>query len=221
MNLDLKTRSANYYNQWNNRPEMMQFIPKNAQKILDVGCAQGLFGERLKKELKAEVWGIEIDQKSAKKAQVRIDKVLIGDISDLLDKIPNDYFDCVIFNDVLEHLVDPYSLLKKIKSKLNLNGVVVCSLPNIRFFYTLKALVLGKEWKYVDIGILDKTHLRFFTQKSIEDMFKILGYRILKLKGIHELHSWKFSLLNFLLFGALSDIKYSQFACVAKPTKGA
>lgn len=212
---DLSIKPENYYAQ--SRPEMIEFIPKDAKIILDIGCGEGLFGEQLKKKLKAEVWGIEINEKAGAIAQTKIDKVYIGDISQLIDKLPDKFFDCIVFNDILEHLIDPFNILLRIKNKLTSNGVVVSSIPNVRYFFILIDLLVKKQWRYEDAGILDKTHLRFFTFKSIVEMFNSLGYEIKIIKGINPIKSWKFTLLNFFLFGFLSDTKYLQFACVAKP----
>jgi 2-polyprenyl-3-methyl-5-hydroxy-6-metoxy-1,4-benzoquinol methylase len=199
------------------RPEMLEYIPDTAERILEAGCASGLFGAQLKQRSNVEVWGIEYDSESAESARRKLDMVLAGDILPLTDHLPDAYFDCVIFNDVLEHLIDPFAVLLKLKGKLAKDGIIVCSIPNIRFYHTLKKFIVNKQWKYEDAGIMDKTHLRFFTKASIIDMFDSLGYRILKLQGINGIDSWKFSLLNMLSFGYLSDTRYLQFACVATP----
>lgn len=212
---NLQVKPDDYFIQ--TRPEMLEYIPESAERILEAGCASGLFGAQLKRRPNVEVWGIEYDSVSAESARNRLDMVFAGDILGLTDHLPNAYFDCVIFNDVLEHLVDPYAVLLKVKSKLAKDGLIVCSIPNIRFFYTLRNFIVSKQWKYEDAGIMDKTHLRFFTKRSIEDMFDSLGYRIVELKGINGINSWKFSLLNALSMGYLSDTRYLQFACVVTP----
>ena len=212
---NLKVKPDDYFIQ--TRPEMLEYIPESAERILEAGCASGLFGAQLKRRPNVEVWGIEYDSVSAESARDRLDMVFAGDILELTDHLPNAYFDCVIFNDVLEHLVDPFAVLLKVKSKLAKGGLIVCSIPNIRFFYTFKNFIVSKHWKYEDAGIMDKTHLRFFTKRSIEDMFDSLGYRIVELKGINGINSWKFSLLNALSMGYLSDTRYLQFACVVTP----
>ncbi|NQT50312.1 class I SAM-dependent methyltransferase [Candidatus Kuenenbacteria bacterium] len=214
---NLSTKPEEYFTQ--TRPEMLDFIPKSAKKILDVGCGSGLFSEQLKKNWDPEIWGVELDKDAAELAKDKIDKVLVGDIFQLLDDLPGKYFDCIIFNDLLEHLADPYRLLLKMKEKLTTNGIIVCSLPNVRYFPTLMDLLIKKQWKYEDAGILDKTHLRFFTQKSIIDMFNLLDYKIIKMEGINAITSWKFALLNILSLGYLTDTKYLQFASVVKPNK--
>lgn len=80
---------------------------------------------------------------------------------------------------------------------------------------------MDKQWQYEEYGILDRAHLRFFTEKSIRNTFDQLGYELLELKGINAFDlSWKFNLLNFITFGHLNDTKYLQFACVAKARGG-
>ena len=212
---NLQVKPDDYFIQ--TRPEMMEFIPKSAERILEVGCATGLFGAQLKRRPGVEVWGIEYDTESAEIAREKLDMVLAGDIMQLTDHLPDAYFDCVVFNDVLEHLVDPFAVLLKVKSKLVKKGLIVCSIPNIRFFYTLKNFIIDKQWKYEDAGIMDKTHLRFFTERSIADMFDSLGYTIVELRGINGISSCKFSMVNALSMGYLSDTRYLQFACVATP----
>ncbi len=214
-NLDLSVKPEGYYTQI--RAEMIKYIPKDAKRMLEVGCGEGVFGWQLKQRPHTEVWGVEINERMASVAKERLDNVLIGDINELLHKLPNGYFDCIVCNDLLEHLVDPFSLLSEIKQKTSSQGVLVCSLPNVRYYPMLRELLIQKQWKYVNAGILDKTHLRFFTQKSIVDMFETLGFEIMRMEGINPIESRRFSILNFLLLGYLSDARYLQFACVVKP----
>lgn len=212
---NLQVKPDDYFIQ--TRPEMLEYIPESAERILEAGCASGLFGAQLKQRPNVEVWGIEYNSESAESAREKLDMVLAGDILQLTDHLPDAYFDCVIFNDVLEHLVDPFAVLLKVKSKLAKDGLIVCSIPNIRFFYTFKSFIISKQFRYEDAGIMDKTHLRFFTKNSIVEMFDSLGYRIVELRGINGINSWKFSLLNALSMGYLSDTRYLQFACVVTP----
>ena len=212
---DLDIDPEGYYTHY--RYEMIDFIPPSSKKILDVGCGSGIFSRELKRKFNAEVWGIELDPDATVLAKKIIDKVIVGDAYKAVTDVPDSYFDCIVFNDILEHLVDPFTLLKKIKDKLNANGVIVCSIPNVRHFLNLFDLLVKKQWKYVDQGTLDRTHLRFFTKKSIIDTFKSLDYEILKITGINGLNPWKFAMFNILSLGYLADTRYLQFACVAKP----
>ena len=213
--MDIDKKTVQYYS--HSRPEMAGFIPSTAKKILDVGCGKGHFASQFKGKM--ETWGIEIDPEMAKFAQTNLDKVLVGDVLEKMSELPDSYFDCIIFNDVLEHTLDPYSILKQIKNKLSPEGIVICSIPNIRHISVLKMLFIDKQWKYTNFGIMDKTHFRFFTRKSLADMFNDAGYEILKMQGINGTSWWKFYPLNILALGSLSDARYIQFACAAKPRK--
>jgi len=201
------------------RPEMMKYIPMTVRKVLDVGCSIGLFGSQIKNERNAEVWGIERNKIAAAQALQKIDKVIVGDVVDQLNKLPDNYFDCIVFNDILEHLSDPYTIIYNAKSKLKECGVVVCSIPNIRFIPNLRDLVLRKQWKYVDSGILDRTHLRFFTIKSIPELFTAAGYEIIQIEGIMPIKGFKFKIFNVLTLGFFRDTKFPQFACVVLPKR--
>jgi 2-polyprenyl-3-methyl-5-hydroxy-6-metoxy-1,4-benzoquinol methylase len=212
---DLSAKTPTYYS--HTRPEMLPFIPATAKRVLDVGCSEGGFAAQLKQILGAEVWGIELNPSVAERARQKLDRVLAGDIGEQLEQLPDGYFDCVTFNDVLEHLVDPYRILLALKQKLSPDGVIVASIPNIRYFHTLFALVVRGEWRYEDEGILDKTHLRFFTKKSIIEMFETLGYRVIRIEGINQSSGRKTKLLKLITFGGMSDIEFLEFACVARP----
>ncbi|MBV6643043.1 MAG: class I SAM-dependent methyltransferase [Cyclobacteriaceae bacterium] len=198
------------------RREMLGFLPEQIDCLLDVGCGDGLFGEIVKKEFSsAKVWGVEYEEQSANEARNRLDKVLTGTIEENLNQLPANHFDCIIFNDVLEHLIDPYSVLENIKSKLKPSGVIVSSIPNIRYFRNFFDFVLHKNWDYTESGIMDITHFRFFTYKSIRKMYENAGYKIVQHKGINKTKSIRPAILNIFTLGLFWDIKYLQFATVA------
>lgn len=203
-----------------NRSNMLKYIPSNVSKILDVGCGEGEFGGTIKASKNVEVWGLELCAEAAEIAKIKLDKVIVNDIENVHDSFPENYFDCIIFNDVLEHLKYPWLILEKIKISLKDNGRIVASIPNIRYFNTLKDIVINKEWKYEDEGILDKTHLRFFTKSSIMDMFNRCGYEVMVIEGINPIKfPWKFNLLNIITNYQFEDTRYMQFACVAQKMK--
>jgi hypothetical protein len=112
--------------------------------------------------------------------------------------------------------VDPYTLLRLLKGKLAEGGVIVSSIPNIRYYRTFTKFVIHGEWDYKDHGILDRTHLRFFTKKSIIKMWEQLGFRILLTKGIHPTSSRTCKLLQVFTFGLFSDIRYKHFVSIVK-----
>jgi 2-polyprenyl-3-methyl-5-hydroxy-6-metoxy-1,4-benzoquinol methylase len=116
----------------------------------------------------------------------------------------------------LEHLVNPELVIKELKRFLSPNGVVVASIPNILFFYQIFRILIEEDWRYEDSGILDNTHLRFFTKKSIIRMFEMSGYQVTKIMGINASPGWKYRVANTLTLGRLNDWKYVHFAVQAR-----
>ncbi len=204
------------------RHEMLRYVSKEASTVLDVGCAVGSFGELLKSNYPVEVWGIEINEYAATEAANKLDKVICGAFDENLD-LPQAKFDCIVFNDVLEHLVDPYNALLYAKILLKDGGTIVASIPNVRYFDNIWKLLIDKDWKYTQNGILDRTHLRFFTYRSILSTFNKLGYQVELIEGInplenehsHRVRSFKF--LNSILLNQIEDMRYLQFAVIARP----
>lgn len=212
--MDYDNKPDNYFN--NTRHEMLDFLPKNTKTLLDVGCGEGAFASMIKEKFQTETWGIELMKEEGEKAKKLLDKVFIGEVESFIDELPDDYFDTIYFNDVLEHLVDPYVVLEKMKSKLSKDGVIISSIPNMRYHSALKNLVLNKNWEYEDHGIMDKTHLRFFTGKSIANMYTRLGYKIITHKGINKTKSIKPYFYNLPFLFTAMDMRYLQYATVVK-----
>ena len=214
------TKSANYFQE--SRPEMLPFVPAHCRRVLDVGCGEGGFGETLKRTRQIEVWGVEPVRSAATAAAERLDHVVQTPFTPEAG-LPSGTFDCVIFNDVLEHLFAPDDALRYARVLLAPGGVVVASIPNIRNFPTLWQLMLKARWEYEDSGILDRTHLRFFTKSSIQAMFEGEGYDIQSISGINAYWgaTWRkwaiYRLANLFALGNFKDMKFLQFAVVAKP----
>lgn len=213
-------RNRQEYPDWyhgSSRKEMLSFVPSSAVKILDVGCSEGKFGELVKRRNNAEIWGIEYDSTSAEKAAKVLDNVLVGDASTLLGSLEPNFFDCICFLDVLEHLVDTEKILETTKILLKKDGLIVLSVPNVMYIGNLYRLLVKKDWKYLSHGILDKTHLRFFTKRSIKELLEYSGYKVVELKGMSPYQGIPFLIFNLLTLGHFRDSRYLQFALVAKP----
>ena len=200
------------------RDDIITIVPDNIRSILDVGCAFGITGERLKKRpgIK-EIVGIEQDRGAYEEARKRLDKVFLGDVQDIDLPYKDGHFDCIIYGDVLEHLVDPWSVLKKHRRFLKDDGIVIASVPNIRHYRIISRL-LQNRWDYEERGILDYTHLRFFTLKSLKEMFFESGYEIEKL--IYKISGSRvMKILNKILLGAPKEFLAEQFLLIAKKGK--
>jgi 2-polyprenyl-3-methyl-5-hydroxy-6-metoxy-1,4-benzoquinol methylase len=201
------------------RDEMLKYVPKESKVVLDIGCSRGNFGYLLKKERNITVWGVELDEGSALVAEQKLDKVICGAFNSNLT-LPKKSFDCIVLNDVLEHLSDPDSALVYCKELLRDEGVIVASIPNVRYFDNIWNLLVHKDWNYTEWGILDKTHLRFFTEKSIVSTFENLGYQINLIQGINPIEKCtpsqtrKFNFFNRFLLNKIEDMRYQQFSIV-------
>lgn len=168
-------KPTNYFG--HEREEIIRQIPDNALTILDVGCASGLLGKRLKEENpQRTVYGIELDSLAAQQASLYLDKVINQNIESITS-LPIDIhsLDIIICADILEHLYDPYSTLHFLSKYLKEDGILLTSIPNIRHFSTLESLIRG-SWSYEAAGILDETHLRFFTLKDMKKMLLKSGF---------------------------------------------
>lgn len=193
-------------------------MPTSVTTALDVGCATGDFGASVKKLKSAKVWGVEVRVKEGQEAQSKLDQVFIGPIEEHLNQLPDKYFDVIFFNDVLEHLIDPESTLLSLVPKLSPEGVFIVAIPNVRYFRNLRNLIIKKDWEYEDHGILDRTHLRFYTEKSMKTMFKRLNFDVLAFEGINPTSSVRPYIYHFLTLGIFGlDTRYLQFASVLRP----
>jgi GT2 family glycosyltransferase/2-polyprenyl-3-methyl-5-hydroxy-6-metoxy-1,4-benzoquinol methylase len=169
------------------RPEVIALIPTTARNVLELGCAGGALGAALKQRQPCRVTGLEYVAEVAQRAEPRLDRVLVGDCEALdLDALfqPGE-FDCVVAADVLEHLRDPELFLQRLKPFLAPEATIVASIPNVRNVHVLKSVVEG-YWTYQDAGILDRTHLRFFTRREIDAMFARLGCTIEERQSVNE-----------------------------------
>lgn len=158
--------------------------------ILDVGCWNGALGRALIQGCGAVVDGIERDAEQAEKARANGYRVV--DVVDLNLGIPDAgdrTYDFILFGDVLEHLMHPDVVLAELSRRLKSNGYVMVSLPNIAFAGNRLSHLLGR-WEYKDYGILDRTHLRFFTKRTMIQLIEGAGLRVTSVDGYVGLHKY-------------------------------
>ena len=165
-----------------NRGVMAKYLPQAYERVLEVGCGAGGFFDHLRQP--CEVWGVEPNPEAARAAGLKLHRALAGRFDWVADELPNGYFDMVVCNDVIEHMDDHDAFLEAIKSKLRPGGYIVGSIPNVRHITALFKLLIAKDWPYSESGILDRTHLRFFTQKSLARTLQNHGYAIQMIEGI-------------------------------------
>lgn len=191
--IQYKEYSADY-NRW-----VYNKIPEN-KKVLDLGCNTGLLGEVLIKNKKCIVYGADYSEKAIKIAKNKLNKAVVCDLE---KDIPfeNEKFDIIVLADILEHLKYPEELLKKIKVLLKEDGIIITSIPNVANIHIRFHLLFG-NWNYKKSGILDQTHLKFFTEKTIKKLFLNSDYKILDIDSTPG-----FSFIVFRHFKILKKIR--------------
>jgi len=160
-------------------PVVLDFVPSSACRILDIGCCAGGAGRELKKRQPCEVWGVEISPELARIASQHYERVIIGDIEDdtVWQQLPKGYFDAVICGEVLEHLVAPERILKRLHEIVAPDATLVLSVPHIGHASVIRKLLRG-EWDYEPTGVLDDSHLRFFGRKNLWRMLLESGWLV-------------------------------------------
>lgn len=157
--------------------KMLTMVGKS-KRVVDFGCATGYFAKLLSQE-GCEVVGVEINPDAAKIAEQYCKRVVVADLDniDLTTILGDDKFEVATFGDVLEHLKDPWTFLSTVKKILTPNGYVVASVPNVAHGSVRLALAEGR-FEYTELGLLDSTHIRFFTYESLHHLFESSGYGI-------------------------------------------
>lgn len=153
---------------------VFQLIPDAAKRIIEIGCSSGALAKEFKKNHPDVHWiGVEIDPDYAELAKKYCDTTIVAN----LDEVKNDFYvthsdcDCWIFGDVLEHLKDPWKVVKSIRNVIPHNGCIVASIPNAQNWSLIAKLSVG-DFRYEDTGLLDRTHLRWFTRKTVHELFE-------------------------------------------------
>lgn len=190
----------------------MRMVPRGGF-VLDVGCHSGLFGAALKSRKDCRVVGIDTDETPLVDAAKRLDAAFTADIDSpgwagVVRERGFEQFDAIVFGDVLEHTRDPKRILEEARSLLKHDGLVIVSIPNVAYWRTRLALFQGK-FEYTETGILDKTHLRFFTRSSARALIESAGYSVI------EEDASGFSLPPWLL-RSLPGLLGFQYVCAAR-----
>jgi len=201
-----------YYNLL--RPEIIAMIPQGCSSVLDIGCGTGELGRHLKEKGVAEVCGIELSHTSALEAKRVLDRVIEGDVERIEFPFSPEYFDCIVCADVLEHLIDPWAITLKLYTLLKPGGCMVASIPNVGFHRVVRGLIRGK-WRYTDAGVLDKSHLRFFTWQGIRALFQDSGLTIEKVHRKID-SGLNMKLLNFILCNRIKEALVIQYIVRAR-----
>ncbi len=166
------------------RWDIISLIPDGNHRILEVGCGTGNTLIKLRELKKArEIIGIELNYDVVQDNCNQLDAILVGDVEEIEPTFEESYFDYIIFADVLEHLVNPAAILERYSLYLKDTGHIIASIPNIKNYRILLDLVLYDKFEYVDAGILDRSHLRFFTRKEVYRLFDQVGLGVVSVQS--------------------------------------
>lgn len=192
------------------REEIRPLLPPvRGARVLEIGCGTGETSAWLKAMgVAGFVLGMEIEPAVAAEARRRLDEVVVGnaETADFGER----RFDLVLCLDVLEHMVDPWAFLERVQKHLEPGGTVIASIPNLRNYRVLKSLVLKGRFDYQDAGILDRTHLRFFTRVSACRLMETGGLQLQAVVG-KMMKKKKYRRIDRLTFGLLHDFFVYQF----------
>ncbi|ARK09907.1 class I SAM-dependent methyltransferase [Fibrella sp. ES10-3-2-2] len=209
------------------RHDIISLFPHiNDIKVLEIGAGGGDTLVYLKtKGIAQEVVGVDIfELPNTNQSHLAIDKFIYCDIEKMPLDLPKNHFDVLICGDVLEHLVDPWAVLRKVQEHLKINGVLIVSVPNIRFYAAITNIVLKGDFKYDPLGgVLDKTHLRFFCKKNVYELMDLPGFSLKSVTPIqkfpgHE-SSWKVKIFNLITLKYFDDFFVSQYIAISEKTE--
>lgn len=172
----LAPKLGDYYR--NCRREILPMLEHRIESVLDVGCGEGATSGYLRENGHCR-WaaGIELSPEAAAQARERLDLVITGNLEELELPFDDGSLDLILCLDVLEHLVDPWAVVDRLAKLLRPGGTILASIPNVRHWSILLPLIFRGRWEYRSEGILDATHLRFFTRQS--------AIALLQRKGLH------------------------------------
>ena len=183
--------------------------PSRDAHILEIGCGHGETGARALQTGKCgEYCGIELYAEAAAVAQQHLSQVICGDAHHVPLPWPDGFFDVLILSEVLEHLVDPHTVLKRLRPLLRAGGQVFASSPNVSH-HSVVRMAIGGKWTTRDSGIMDRTHVRWFTPSSFRQMFEQAGYQVDHVEPLVE-PGWKGRLFNTLTAGAFRHLTMAQ-----------
>jgi SAM-dependent methyltransferase len=178
---DARSRYTTYDDSPGSTHNLVVGLVERGSRVLEFGCATGYMSQVLGDRLDATVVGVELQAEAAEEASLHAERVVVGDVEelDLEAELGGERFDAILFADVLEHLRDPGAVLRRVRPFVAEGGAVVASIPNVAHASVRLALLAG-SFRYREQGLLDESHLRFFTREGVQDLFEGSGYLIMR-----------------------------------------
>jgi 2-polyprenyl-3-methyl-5-hydroxy-6-metoxy-1,4-benzoquinol methylase len=201
------------------RVDIAPLLPTHAPRVLDIGCGAGATLRWLKAQKVAqETVGVELFEDAAAAARPHVDHVVVGNAEALIDSsfgmADKVAFDLVLCLDVLEHMVDPWGFVQKLERLIKPGGLLIGSIPNVRHLRTSLPLLMAGQWRYRSEGILDRTHLRFFTKESALELLTTPTLSVEK--WLHAIPGKSARVLNKLTLGMAKDLLALEYLIASK-----
>ncbi|MGH9717541.1 MAG: class I SAM-dependent methyltransferase [Candidatus Acidiferrales bacterium] len=191
------------------RDYVTELPPNPRAAILEVGCGEGGTGAlALSRGVCGRYCAVELFPAAAERAKEKLTEVLVGNVEEMELPWTKGTFDALILSEVLEHLVDPWAVLRKIRPLLRDGASVFASSPNVSHYRVIAMLVRG-QWTLADRGVMDRTHLRWFTPSNYRSLFESCGYQVDSVKELSPL-SWKARAAMAVAFGRLRHLFFTQ-----------
>ncbi|MFN3530374.1 MAG: class I SAM-dependent methyltransferase [Bacteroidia bacterium] len=195
----------------NIRKDIEPLLPDFSERVLEIGCGNGATLAHYKATTQfAHCIGLELMPEVINPA-IQIDEWLIGPVENQLTAVPDASLDLVLCLDVLEHLLDPWAVVQQIAEKLKPGGVLIASIPNMRTAVVLSNLLFKGQFEYANQGIMDRTHLRWFTRKSALALVSSPPFQLLSWMPSPLAKGSKSALVNGLTLGLFRDFFTEQF----------
>ena len=206
-------KSEDYYH--GVRIDLVSLAPDIRGRVLEIGCAEGATLEYLKTKFGCEVVGLDYCESALAKARSKGFEVYVCDLNTEPLPFKEREFDYILIGDVLEHLYDPWCVLTGVVKTMKDDGLILISIPNVKHYSLLKDLILKDRWEYCETGLLDVTHIRFFTFNGIMKLLTRSGLSLSTVK--HNLvRSQLMRLLNILCFNKLHSFFVFHYLVVAQ-----
>ncbi|HEY2602873.1 MAG TPA: class I SAM-dependent methyltransferase [Thermoleophilaceae bacterium] len=213
--LSLRAKPAGYYG--SDRRDVIGELEPPLGRVLDVGCGEGGAADMLREAGADWISGIEIMPEPAAVAATRYDEVEVGDALEAVERVSGP-FDTVLCYDVLEHLVDPAALLRRLLTVARAGGRLHVSVPNARHFSLVRDLVLRGTFGYSEYGHRDATHLRWFTRADMLELLGAAGWTVESSTpgAIHKIRSLRLPLPRRLIYGLGGEFLTQQWYVLAR-----
>jgi 2-polyprenyl-3-methyl-5-hydroxy-6-metoxy-1,4-benzoquinol methylase len=201
------------------RLDLLEMLPsRQGLRILEIGAGEGATLQAAKERgLAAYTAGIDlVGPEVGSENPVGVDVFLAGDFEAMDLQVFEDSFDVVICADVLEHLRDPWTSVRRLAKLMKPNGLLLSSIPNFRNHRVLRSILFQGDFRYADAGLLDRTHLRFFCRANARDLFEQAGLVVETIETNMGAYGLRHRLVDFLTLGFLHDFFVFQFRICAR-----